>query len=275
MRSETTERSQPCGDPKLEARPQSTTPAALSRLAYLWDEFQSDVDQIDPGAHIHVALSGGKDSIVLADLFRGSGKPHQVYTYRTSIDHPQVLSFLNSNYPDAIVLRPNRTFYDLVKTNGLPSPRRRFCCYYFKERYGKNSVVATGIRREESEARSKRNMFEQAKNLKSKKMFNPLIHWTSKDIWNYINVLNLPYPDLYDRYQTRIGCLFCPLSSGAQIQRAIEEFPLRYNAIIDALQWHLDNYPRAYTSIPVQRLARPIFEWGYFNRTRAIPRKGV
>jgi phosphoadenosine phosphosulfate reductase len=233
------------------------------------------VDKLDTWKPVHVALSGGKDSIVLADLFLRAEIRHQLYTYRTSIDHPQVIQFLNHNYPGAIVLRTKRTFYNLILANGLPSPRRRFCCYYFKERYGSNSIVATGIRRQESQARSTRQMYEQAKNLKSKKIFNPLIHWTDADIWNYIDVLGLPYPDLYDTSQSRIGCLFCPMSSPSQIDLAIREFPGRYKAIISALNTHLGTHPNAYVHIPVERTAESIFDWVYYGRTRQAPRKGA
>ena len=38
---------------------------------------------------------------------------------------------------------------------------------------------------------------------------NPLSIWTEEDVWNYIRMRNLDYPDVYDRGWKGTGCIFC------------------------------------------------------------------
>ena len=41
--------------------------------------------------------------------------------------------------------------------------------------------------------------------------FNPLAQWTDQDVWNYVNVHDLPYHPLHDRGYESIGCAPCTL----------------------------------------------------------------
>lgn len=48
----------------------------------------------------HVAFSGGKDSQVIYELCRMAGVKFKAYFYKTSVDPPELLRFIRSNYPD-------------------------------------------------------------------------------------------------------------------------------------------------------------------------------
>jgi phosphoadenosine phosphosulfate reductase len=39
--------------------------------------------------------------------------------------------------------------------------------------------------------------------------FNPLIEWSEKEIWAYIDLNNVPYNALHDRFYPSIGCAPC------------------------------------------------------------------
>jgi phosphoadenosine phosphosulfate reductase len=66
----------------------------------------------------------------------------------------------------------------------------------------------TGIRREQSPTRADAELIErdQVRNLWK---YNPLAHWTDKDLWRRINGRDLPYNPLHDQGYESIGCAPC------------------------------------------------------------------
>jgi phosphoadenosine phosphosulfate reductase len=66
----------------------------------------------------------------------------------------------------------------------------------------------TGIRREQSPTRADAELIErdQVRNLWK---YNPLAHWTDKDLWRRINERDLPYNPLHDHGYESIGCAPC------------------------------------------------------------------
>jgi len=66
----------------------------------------------------------------------------------------------------------------------------------------------TGIRREQSPTRAEAELIErdQVRNLWK---YNPLAHWTDKDLWRRINERDLPYNPLHDHGYESIGCAPC------------------------------------------------------------------
>ena len=224
------------------------------------------IKQHQPIKPYHVALSGGKDSIVSLDLVQSANVPYEVFTYRTSFDFPEIITFLNENYPQAIVIRPPRTIYSIIEQYGFPSQRRRKCCYFLKERNGTGRTVITGIRAQESEARSKRHAFEYSKIRKSKLFLHPIFEWSESDVWEYIRIKGLKVPDMYLNGSARVGCMFCPMSRPDAIQSAIDNFPRHYRALLNAMERHLISHPLSYTSNQYKRTPEDIFKWVYFDR---------
>jgi phosphoadenosine phosphosulfate reductase len=66
----------------------------------------------------------------------------------------------------------------------------------------------TGIRREQSPTRADAELIErdQVRNLWK---YNPLAHWTDKDLWRRIHERDLPYNPLHDHGYESIGCAPC------------------------------------------------------------------
>jgi len=66
----------------------------------------------------------------------------------------------------------------------------------------------TGIRREQAPTRAEAELIErdQVRNLWK---YNPLAHWTDKDLWRRINERDLPYNPLHDQGYESIGCTPC------------------------------------------------------------------
>lgn len=61
---------------------------------------------------------------------------------------------------------------------------------------------------------------------KDKIIVSPIIHWTDKDVWEFLNkVVEVPHCELYDQGWTRIGCICCPMASTKSTLRDIQRWP--------------------------------------------------
>jgi phosphoadenosine phosphosulfate reductase len=66
----------------------------------------------------------------------------------------------------------------------------------------------TGIRREQGPTRAATKLIERDENRGLWK-YNPLAHWTDKDLWRRIHERGLPYHPLHDQGYESIGCAPC------------------------------------------------------------------
>lgn len=66
----------------------------------------------------------------------------------------------------------------------------------------------TGIRREQGPTRAATELIERDEKRGLWK-YNPLAHWTDKDLWRRIHERDLPYNPLHDRGYESIGCAPC------------------------------------------------------------------
>lgn len=56
-----------------------------------------------------------------------------------------------------------------------------------------------------------RRLFESCE-LKGKRICNPIVDWTDRDIWDYIRSERLPMNPLYSMGFFRVGCIGCPMA---------------------------------------------------------------
>lgn len=75
---------------------------------------------------------------------------------------------------------------------------------------GKNAWI-TGVRRSQTAIREKSSCTEWDKNNKLQK-YNSLLNWDTDDIWDYINMFNVPYNVLHNEGYASIGCQPCTRS---------------------------------------------------------------
>ena len=204
------------------------------------DKVQIAIERLktfEPLKGYYLAFSGGKDSIVVYKLCEMSGVKFDTHFNYTTIDPPELIHFIRENYPDVIFERPKKSMFKLIEEKMIPPTRiMRYCCAYLKEYSGSGRFVVTGIRKDESAKRKKRNFLEISSTCKSKIFLHPIIDWKKKDIWDFIKINNMKYCSLYDEGFKRIGCILCPMQTKKGKLRDIEKYPKFYRAYLLAFK---------------------------------------
>lgn len=193
------------------------------------------IENFEPEEGYYVAFSGGKDSLVVKDLVKRAGVKAE-YHFNRSMEPPSVIYYIRKYHPEVIRHLPKKTMWELIIKNGMPPTRiARYCCKEMKENTGndKGRLVVTGVRWQESTQRKGRQMVEQCRNDHSKRFLHPIIDWTEVEVWEYIRQNNLPYSELYDQGETRVGCVMCPMKNSAGMMRDAEKYP----KIADMYKW--------------------------------------
>lgn len=219
--------------------------------------------EMDPENGFCLAFSGGKDSQVLYHLAVMGGVKFKAHMNLTSVDPPEVIRFVKQHYPEVELIKPKMSIYDMAKKKGcLPTRCIRWCCKEFKENSGAGKVSLIGIRREESVKRSKRNEIEMSEykfsgnfdqwsehrekmlncvNGKDQVLVSPILNWTIRDVWEFLNSNNIPHCSLYDKGYKRIGCILCPMSNYRHKIREIRNYPHVKRNWIKAIEWMMEN----------------------------------
>jgi phosphoadenosine phosphosulfate reductase len=91
---------------------------------------------------------------------------------------------------------------------------RMWCCHVRKVEPMRRALEGleawiTGLRRDQSVNRAKINKIEQDTEHGGLTKLNPLCDWTSQQVWEYIDVYDVPTHRLYQQGYTSIGCAPC------------------------------------------------------------------
>ena len=87
-----------------------------------------------------------------------------------------------------------------------------------------------------------RRMVEQCYRTQ-KTMVNPIVDWTDKDVWDFLNENGIPHCSLYDEGYTRLGCIGCPLAGTREMLRDFGRYPKYKENYIRAFQRMIDRHP--------------------------------
>lgn len=205
------------------------------------------------GKPLVVAFSGGKDSQTVYHLAEAAGVDFVAVYSATTIDPPEVVRFIRKHYPTVHFHVPKMSFWELAEhTRMLPNRHIRYCCSVLKEATHQGRVTLTGVRREESPKRAKRQVLDINKktrqfdefersdkidvqcfgNGKEKITVNPILDWTETDVWQYLNnVVNVSHCELYDEGRHRVGCLFCPMKTRKEIVDDMRRYPHQFDRL--------------------------------------------
>lgn len=233
------------------------------------------------GKPLVCTYSGGKDSDVMLELFKRSGVPFEVHNSHTTVDAPPTVYHIRKRFGEledmgikAAIEMPKYkgkrvTMWTLIPQKGMPPSRlMRYCCQILKETGCANRFIGTGVRWDESTARTERQAYETISkvkadkitatdeimlmndNLEKRKMtehcmqknkmvVNPIIDWEHRDIWEYIRSERIEYNPLYDHGYSRVGCIGCPMASKGRWKQ-FADFPTYQRAYIRAFDKMLE-----------------------------------
>ena len=201
---------------------------------------------------IEVAYSGGKDSDVILQLAKEAGIKYRAIYKNTTIDPPGTIK--HAEEMGAEVVRPKKTFFQLMEENGMPSRYYRFCCSKLKEYHYDKSMhkVVMGIRKAESVKRDK-NYDSPTECIGTKKDPNeaiyPILTWTDQDVAEFIADRGIKCaPVYYDEQgcfhvERRLGCMCCPLTGEKMRRENFKEHPKMVRAYINHLKVYMQNHP--------------------------------
>lgn len=128
------------------------------------DKVKQAIEQIkiyEPADGYYIAFSGGKDSVVIADLVKRAGVKYDIHHSLTNIEPPELIYFIKQYHKECQFEKVERTFWQLCEDKGMPPTRlARYCCQELKEKGGDGRFCITGVRKAESAKRAKRRMIE-------------------------------------------------------------------------------------------------------------------
>ena len=212
-------------------------------------ELQKKVDfaikllqSIPQDGDIEVSYSGGKDSDVILELAKMAGIPYRAIYKNTTIDPPGTIA--HAKAAGAEIIRPKKTFFQLISEYGFPSRFSRFCCSILKE-YKICDRAIQGIRRSESKKRAERYKEPERCRVYSAKekvkQYLPILEWTDEDVAEFIKERNIKCHPLYYKdgqfdVTQRLGCMGCPLASRKKRIQFFKDTPRWLKAWIRAGQ---------------------------------------
>jgi phosphoadenylyl-sulfate reductase (thioredoxin) len=175
-----------------------------------------------------IALSTGfgVEGCVLVDFIARARLPIEVFTLDTGLLFPETYDLwrrLEARYGLRIrAVRPDLT----VRAQGAVHGERLWerdpdrCCALRKveplrEALRPLDAWVTAIRRDQTRERATARAVEQDDRFGLVKV-NPLLSWTSRDVWNHVATHDIPYSPLHGRGYPSIGCSPCttPVAAG-------------------------------------------------------------
>lgn len=176
--------------------------------------------------NIAISFSGAED-VVLIDMALNIRKDIQIFSLDTGRLHPETYRFIekvNQHYKINIeLLTPDRASLDpFVKEKGLFSfyqDGHQECCGIRKveplrRKLSQLDAWITGQRKDQSlDTRQDipEVQIDTAFSSAEKQLikFNPLLNWTSAQVWDHIEAYQAPYNELHEKGFTSIGCEPC------------------------------------------------------------------
>ena len=126
--------------------------------------------------------------------------------------------------------------------------------------YSKNVIM---LNNDNDEAR---RMLENCL-VKGKHILNPIIDWTTDEVWEYLNGNQIPHCSLYDEGFTRIGCIACPMS-GKSMSRELARWPKYHAAYLRAFERMLAARRQAGLACDLWPDAQAVMDWWIYGRKK-------
>jgi phosphoadenosine phosphosulfate reductase len=153
-----------------------------------------------------------EESVLLDELLRigDDGAPVRIVTIDTGVLFPETLrTWREFEQRFGVTIEVQ----DASGPPGHPWTGPENCCSGAKVHALERALAGaqawiTGIRREQGPTRAGAELIERDEARRIWK-YNPLVHWTDRDLWRRIHERELPYNPLHDQGYESIGCAPC------------------------------------------------------------------
>lgn len=196
-----------------------------------------------------ITYSGGKDSDTVLKLAQIAKIPFEVQHSHTTADAPETVYHVRDKFRELELAgikceidyhtQPDgtrTTMWNLIPRKLIPPTRLvRYCCAELKEGGGKDRMITTGVRWDESTARKSRGALEiiskrreksiflnndndedrrlfETCTMKGKRVANPIIDWEISDVMDFLTGEKVKLCSLYSEGWKRVGCIGCPMA---------------------------------------------------------------
>lgn len=191
-----------------------------------WDPERILAWAADAAPRVAFSTGFGAEGCVLIHLIASAQLPIDIFTLDTGVLFPETHTLwraLEDKYGVTIrSVRPRQTIDEQAMSFG-PALWERHpdeCCRLRKveplrEALKDVDVWITAIRREQTADRASAPVAELDDRYDLIKV-NPLVRWTTKDVWRFLHANDVPYNSLHDAGYPSIGCQPCttPVAAG-------------------------------------------------------------
>ena len=264
----------------------------IGRAIRLFQTFEITALRMNPKGY-YLAFSGGKDSVAIYRLAQMAGVHFEAHYQFTTVDPPELVRFIRQNYPQVLIEPPSLSMWQLIPKKQIPPTRKsRYCCEELKERGGKGCFTVTGVRWEESASRTGRGYAEilgkkapkqiiylncdndelrrqvETCVVKGKRVLNPILDWTTEEVWKFIRNNQISYCDLYDQGFQRLGCIGCPMTSIRNRIWELRRYPGYQKAYIRAFDRMLRERRMAGKTDGTWTSKEAVFHWWLYGSVK-------
>lgn len=246
-----------------------------------------------------VTYSGGKDSDTVLRLAQIAKIPFEVQHSHTTADAPETVYHVRDKFRELELAgvkceidyhtQPDgtrTTMWNLIPRKLIPPTRLvRYCCAELKEGGGKDRMITTGVRWDESTARKSRGALEiiskrreksiflnndndedrrlfETCTMKGKRVANPIIDWETSDVMDFLTGEKVKLCSLYSKGWKRVGCIGCPMA-GKHRYAEFARYPTYKKAYIRAFDKMMEmrrlrGMPRG---VEVDETGVDVFHW--------------
>jgi len=235
--------------------------------------FIKTIRRATEGEQLFASNSGGKDSAIVDHLLQKSQIEYKAYHTNTTLDPPGTILHLKEFYPHVEILKPNETFYQLIRRKGLPTRLNRYCCEHLKEYGSVAKMVFEGVRSAESKNRKGRDYVQcdGRKWQQGAQHIYPIYDWTDKDVWDYIKFRNIKLAPHYERAEKlglkRLGCVGCPLVKTSTRVKEFKLYPKILENITKAIAEGMKKNPQWKLSVATGGDAEIAILWWLSGKT--------
>ena len=171
------------------------------------------------GNSVAISSAFGAEGMVLIDMASRLRKDFRLFTVDTEFLFPETYSLMDrieEKYGITIEkVYPMLSPEEQERSHGaaLWSRNPDLCCSLRKIEPLRRKLTElrawiTSIRRDQTSIRAGAHRIEWDANFGLVKI-NPIVDWTSRQVWRYIHDHNVPYNELHDQDYPSIGCTHC------------------------------------------------------------------